>query len=146
MNHPVVGLSSGLLRSNIHLFALNFIIEHTFLTISMLFFPFQGLRACEVDGTEFGPIDLPRGLKPVGPNISNNTLIQSIATALHLNNTKAIIGQTTPKQLVNADTSVFINPEQPLMHPFQVTDEDIRRQEELVMGARRKLQDAYVRY
>lgn len=95
-----------------------------------------------MDGNEFGPIELPRGLKPVGPNINNSTLLQSVTTALHLNNAIAITGQTASKSSLSSNAAVFLNPEQPLMHAVTITDDDIRRQEDRVTNARKKLQDA----
>lgn len=94
-----------------------------------------------MDGNDFGPIELPRGLKPVGPNVDSGTLLQSVTTALHLNNTIAITGQTAPKSALS-NAGVFLNPEQPLMHAVTITDDDIRRQEDRVTNARKKLQDA----
>lgn len=44
----------------------------------------EGLRACDVDGVEFEGMQLPKGLKPVGPNVTEETIIQSVATALHV--------------------------------------------------------------
>jgi methyl-CpG-binding domain protein 2 len=35
-------------------------------------------------GTEFGSIELPKGLKPVGPFVDQATLLQSVATSLHV--------------------------------------------------------------
>lgn len=102
----------------------------------------QGLHACDMDGNEFGPIELPRGLKPVGPNVDNGTLLQSVTTALHLNTTLAITGQTAPKPALTSNAGVFLNPEQPLMHSITITEDDIRRQEDRVTNARKKLQDA----
>lgn len=100
------------------------------------------MSACDMDGTEFETIDLPRGLKPVGPNINNNTLLQSVATALHMNNTQAIAGQAGSKSALSSNAGVFLNPEQPLMYAFTVTEDDIRRQEDRVTFARKKLQEA----
>lgn len=102
----------------------------------------QGLNACDMDGTDFGPIDLPRGLKPVGPNISNGTLLQSISTALHVNSTHPITGQTEQKSSLSANAGVYLNPEQPLMYSASISEDDIRRQEDKVINARKKLQDA----
>lgn len=99
------------------------------------------MHACDMDGTEFGPFDLPRGLKPVGPNINNSTLLQSVATALHAS-THPITGQTASKSALTANSGVYLNPEQPLMYSINVSDDDIRRQEDRVTNARRKLQDA----
>ncbi|KAL1491594.1 hypothetical protein ABEB36_012168 [Hypothenemus hampei] len=44
----------------------------------------EGLRACDIDGVEFDAMQLPKGLKPVGPNVTEETIIQSVATALHV--------------------------------------------------------------
>lgn len=101
----------------------------------------QGLNACDMDGSEFGPIELPRGLKPVGPNVNNATLLQSVATALHVT-TIPITGQTASKSVLASNAGVFLNPEQPLMHAVNVTEDDLRRQEERVTNARKKLQEA----
>lgn len=102
----------------------------------------QGLHACDMDGNEFGPIELPRGLKPVGPNVDNGTLLQSVTTALHLNNTIPITGQTAPKSSLTSNAGVFLDPAQPLMHAATISEDDIRRQEDRVTNARKKLQDA----
>lgn len=95
-----------------------------------------------MDGNEFGPIDLPRGLKPVGPNINNGTLLQSVTTSLHLNNTLPITGQNASKSALISNAGVYLDPGQPLMHAVTITDDDIRRQEDRVTNARKKLQDA----
>lgn len=102
----------------------------------------QGLHACDMDGNEFGPIELPRGLKPVGPNVDNGTLLQSVTTALHLNNTIPITGQTASKSSLTSNAGVFLDPAQPLMHAATISEDDIRRQEDRVTNARKKLQDA----
>jgi methyl-CpG-binding domain protein 2 len=44
----------------------------------------EGLKACDGFGTEFGSIELPKGLKPVGPFVDQATLLQSVATSLHV--------------------------------------------------------------
>lgn len=95
-----------------------------------------------MDGSEFTTIELPRGLKPVGPNITNNTLFQSVTTALHINNTQPIAGQTASKSSLCTNADVYLNPEQPLMYGVTITDDDIKRQEDRVTNARKKLQNA----
>lgn len=95
-----------------------------------------------MEGNEFGPIELPRGLKAVGPNVNNSTLLQSVTTALHLNSTAAITGQNASKSALSSNAAVFLNPEQPLMQSVTITEDDIRRQEDRVTNARKKLQDA----
>lgn len=102
---------------------------------------FQGLNACDMDGNEFSAIELPRALRPVGPNVNDATLLQSVATALHVTS-QPITGQTASKTVLIANTGVFLNPEQPLMHSVNINEDDIRRQEERVNKARQKLQEA----
>lgn len=115
--------------------------DNTVLKKKNLVFLYQGLRACDVDGIEFGPIELPKGLKAVGPNVDEGTLLQSVATALHVSG-QPIIGQTEQKSVLTSNLSAFTNPEQPLMYAINISDDDIRRQEERVTNARKKLQDA----
>lgn len=101
----------------------------------------EGLQACDINGTEFSQIELPRSLKAVGPNVNNTTLLQSVATSLHVTS-QPITGQTAPKQSLTSNAGVFLNPEQPLMFSVTVCDDDIRRQEDRVNGARKRLQEA----
>lgn len=100
------------------------------------------MHACDTDGTEFGQIELPRSLKPVGPNINNSTLLQSVATALHVASAQPITGQTAPKQALAGNSGVYLNPEQPLMYSVNIAEDDIRRQEDRVNNARKRLQEA----
>lgn len=90
---------------------------------------------------EFGPIDLPKGLKPVGPNVDESTLLQSAATALHVNS-QPVTGQMASKAALTSNPGLNLNSEQPLMHSINITDDDIRRQEDRVTSARKKLQEA----
>ncbi|XP_014475896.1 PREDICTED: methyl-CpG-binding domain protein 3 isoform X1 [Dinoponera quadriceps] len=101
----------------------------------------ERLRACDPNGYEFDAMDLPKNLKPVGPNITEETLLQSVATALHVS-TNAVTGQTGPKAALEKNPGVFLNPEQPLVQAVSIADEDLKRQEERVAIARKKLQDA----
>ncbi|XP_026481831.1 methyl-CpG-binding domain protein 2-like isoform X1 [Ctenocephalides felis] len=101
----------------------------------------EGLKACDLDGTALGPVELPKGLKAVGPHVSESTLLQSLATALHVSG-QPVTGQTGSKSALGTNPGVFLNPEQPLVQAISVADEDIRRQEDRVMLARRRLQDA----
>ncbi|XP_058804297.1 methyl-CpG-binding domain protein 3 isoform X2 [Phymastichus coffea] len=101
----------------------------------------EGLRACDPDGYELGGMDLPKSLKPVGPYITEETLLQSVATALHVS-TQPVTGQTGPKSALDKNSGVFLNPDQPLMQAVMITDEDIKRQEERVTIARKKLHEA----
>lgn len=99
----------------------------------------EGLRACDIDGFEFEVMELPKGLKPVGPNVNEDTIIQSVATALHVSS-QPVTGQTGTKTSLEKNPGVFLDPKQPLVHAVNVSEEDIKRQEERVALARRKLQ------
>lgn len=101
----------------------------------------EGLRACDVDGNEFDAMELPKSLKAVGPHVGEETLLQSVATALHVSN-QPVTGQTGSRSALDKNPGVFLNPDQPLVQGVTVADEDIKRQEERVTSARRKLQEA----
>ncbi|XP_015191827.1 PREDICTED: methyl-CpG-binding domain protein 3 isoform X2 [Polistes dominula] len=101
----------------------------------------EGLRACDPDGYEFDAMDLPKSLKPVGPYITEETLLQSVATALHVSS-QPVTGQTGSKTALEKNPGVFLNPEQPLVQAVSIADEDIKRQEDCVAIARKKLQEA----
>ncbi|XP_012282097.1 methyl-CpG-binding domain protein 3 isoform X3 [Orussus abietinus] len=74
----------------------------------------EGLRACDPDGYEFDAMDLPKTLKPVGPYITEETLLQSVATALHVSS-QPVTGQTGSKTALEKNPGVFLNPDQPLV-------------------------------
>ncbi|KAK2583514.1 hypothetical protein KPH14_009470 [Odynerus spinipes] len=101
----------------------------------------EGLRACDPDGYEFDAMDLPKSLKPVGPYITEETLLQSVATALHVSS-QPVTGQTGSKTALEKNPGVFLNPDQPLVQAVSIADEDIKRQEDRVALARKKLQEA----
>lgn len=101
----------------------------------------EGLRACDASGEELGAMELPRGLKPVLGPVSEGTVVQSVATALHVCQ-GAVTGQTGPRAALDKNPGVYLDPRQPLVHHISITDDDIRRQEERVSSARRKLQEA----
>ncbi|GAB0097967.1 methyl-CpG-binding domain protein 2 [Sergentomyia squamirostris] len=101
----------------------------------------EALHACDVDGHEFTVIELNKGLRPVGPNVNETTLLQSIATSLHVSN-HSVTGQTASRSALAANPGVFLNADQPLMYSYNINEEDIRRQEDRVQSARKKLQEA----
>lgn len=101
----------------------------------------EGLRACDLDGAEFEGMELPKSLKPVGPNVTEETIIQSVATALHVS-TVPVTGQTGAKADLSKNPGVYLDPKQPLVQAVNISEEDIKKQEERVAAARRKLQDA----
>jgi methyl-CpG-binding domain protein 2 len=59
-------------------------------------------------------MDLPKSLRPVGPYITEETLLQSVATALHVS-TQPVTGQTGAKTSLEKNPGVFLNPDQPLV-------------------------------
>ncbi|XP_073841316.1 methyl-CpG-binding domain protein 2 isoform X3 [Musca autumnalis] len=101
----------------------------------------ENMRACHATGEEFDDIVLPKSIKPLGPNIHEQTVMQSLATALHVLNTP-VTGQTATKTEFQKNATAYINPDQPLMQGVLISDDDIRRQEDRVNMARRKLQEA----
>lgn len=101
----------------------------------------ENMNACDVDGSQFSDIELTKNLKPVGPNVTEATLLQSIATSLHMG-THSVTGQTASKTALASNPGVFINVDQPLMYSCSIADDDIRRQEDRVNLVRKKLQDA----
>lgn len=101
----------------------------------------ERMRACHASGEELDDIVLPKNLKALGPNVHEQTVMQSLATALHVLNTP-VTGQTATKSEFQKNAPAFINPDQPLMQAILVSDDDIRRQEDRVNIARRKLQEA----
>lgn len=127
----------------------------------------EGLKACDSDGSELESLDPPRGVEPVGPHVANDTVLQSVATALHVNG-QPITGQTGNRVNLDTNPGVYVNPDQPLIQVTQsldmniilkisnliqyhcviflqalsVQEDDIRSQEEKVMEARKKLEEA----
>lgn len=74
----------------------------------------EGLRACDLDGLEFNAMELPRALRAVGPHVGEETLLQSVATALHVS-TQPVTGQTGSRSALEKNPGVFLNPDQPLV-------------------------------
>lgn len=101
----------------------------------------EGLRACDVGGMELDAMELPRGLRAVGPHVREETLLQSVATALHVS-AQPVTGQTGSRSALDKNPGVFLNPDQPLVQAVTVADDDIKRQEERVSAARKKLEEA----
>lgn len=101
----------------------------------------QGLQAFDAQTEVLRNVDLPAALKAVGPNVEDQTVLQSLATALHLL-PGPITGQTESKQYLDKNPGVFVNPNQPLIAAVQIQDKDITQQEERVDFARLQLQEA----
>ncbi|XP_013380854.1 methyl-CpG-binding domain protein 2 [Lingula anatina] len=101
----------------------------------------QGIDACDTSENIFKTIELPKNLLGVGPDLSEENLLQSIAAALHLSN-EPLLGQGASKSAIDKNPGVNINPGQPLIQKVLISDEDVRRQEHRVRAARKKLQEA----
>ncbi|XP_021360511.1 methyl-CpG-binding domain protein 2-like isoform X1 [Mizuhopecten yessoensis] len=100
----------------------------------------QGMKACD-SGDEFLlPLDLPRNVQGVGPELSTENILQSISAALHLGNAP-VTGQANNKATLAKNPGVNIDTNQPHIQQMIVSEDDIKRQETKVMEARRKLQD-----
>nr|CAG4650401.1 EOG090X0BDJ [Sida crystallina] len=93
--------------------------------------------------SEIGEINLSTLFKPVGPNVKTETALQSLVSALHTAAQGAsITGQTGSTSALEKNAGVFLNPDQPLVQTIVISEEDIRKQEERVVEARLKLQEA----
>uniref|UniRef100_A0A8C1XSY2 Methyl-CpG-binding domain protein 3-like n=2 Tax=Cyprinus carpio TaxID=7962 RepID=A0A8C1XSY2_CYPCA len=99
----------------------------------------SGLNAFDIAEELVKTMDLPKGLQGVGPGCSDKTLLSAIASALHTS-AAPITGQLSAA--VEKNPGVWLNTAQPLCKAFIVTDEDIRKQEELVYSVRKRLEEA----
>ncbi|XP_045155975.1 methyl-CpG-binding domain protein 3 [Echinops telfairi] len=99
----------------------------------------SGLNAFDIAEELVRTMDLPKGLQGVGPGCTDETLLSAIASALHTS-TMPITGQLSAA--VEKNPGVWLNTTQPLCKAFMVTDEDIRKQEELVQQVRKRLEEA----
>jgi methyl-CpG-binding domain protein 2 len=80
----------------------------------------ERLKACDEDGEELESLELPRGVEAVGPHLAPDTVLQSVATALHLNG-QPITGQTGNRLNLETNPGVYLNPEQPLIQVTELT-------------------------
>uniref|UniRef100_A0A0P5WTF2 Methyl-CpG-binding domain protein n=1 Tax=Daphnia magna TaxID=35525 RepID=A0A0P5WTF2_9CRUS len=86
---------------------------------------------------------LPPSIKPIGPNVNSDTALQSLVSSLHtVIQGVSITGQTGSKSALEKNAGVFLNPDQPLVQGLVISESDIRKQEERVLSARVKLQEA----
>ncbi|XP_053185724.1 methyl-CpG-binding domain protein 3a [Scomber japonicus] len=99
----------------------------------------SGLSAFDIAEELVKTMDLPKGLQGVGPASSDKTLLSAIASALHTS-PAPVTGQLTAA--VEKNPGVWLNTTQPLCKAFVVTDDDIRKQEDLVQKVRRRLEEA----
>ncbi len=77
----------------------------------------------------------------VGPDITETMLLASISTHLHLYKEPAH-GQKESASRIEGNPAAFLNPGQPLMSNFAVSDADIQNAEERVRRARMRLAQA----
>ncbi|CAL8345614.1 unnamed protein product [Merluccius merluccius] len=99
----------------------------------------SGLNAFDIAEELVKSMDLPKGLQGVGPVCSDRSLLSAITSALHTS-PKPVTGQHT--SAVEKNPGVWLNTTQPLCKAFMVTDEDIRKQEDMVHNVRRRLEKA----
>ncbi|XP_067218515.1 methyl-CpG-binding domain protein 3a isoform X2 [Chanodichthys erythropterus] len=99
----------------------------------------SGLNAYDIAEELVKTMDLPKGLQGVGPGYSDKTLLSALASALHTSSAP-ITGQLSAA--VEKNPGVWLNTTQPLCKAFMVTDEDIRKQEDLVYNVRKRLEEA----
>ncbi|XP_026231207.1 methyl-CpG-binding domain protein 3a [Anabas testudineus] len=99
----------------------------------------SGLNAFDIAEELVKTMELPKGLQGVGPSCSDKTLLSAIASALHTS-PSPVTGQLTTA--VEKNPGVWLNTSQPLCKAFLVTDDDIRKQEDLVQNVRRRLEEA----
>ncbi|KAL5003944.1 hypothetical protein ScPMuIL_017400 [Solemya velum] len=101
----------------------------------------QGLLASDDTQEQLQPLDLPKNVQGIGPELTTENILQSISAALHLN-TVPVVGQNQSKSSIQKNPGVNIDTNQPHIQHMVVSDDDIRRQEQKVLEARKKLQDA----
>ena len=92
------------------------------------------------DAESDGISSLPKNIKLYGPETDSSTAIRSIAAAFQSG--RGIYGQNDAKML-DKNPCIFINPNQPLVQSLVIGEEDIRKQEERVLKARKQLEAAY---
>ncbi|KTF96040.1 hypothetical protein cypCar_00027418 [Cyprinus carpio] len=99
----------------------------------------SGLNTYDIAEELVKTMDLPKGLQGVGPGYTDKTLLSALASALHTSSAP-ITGQLSAA--VEKNPGVWLNTTQPLCKAFMVTDEDIRKQEDLVYSVRKRLEEA----
>lgn len=101
----------------------------------------EGLKANTYPEDEVVEFRLPRSIRPVGPQVTEETAIRSLAAALHLRPHVAITGQQAARSVIEKNPGVWINPQQPLVAAISITDEDLVKQENRVRSARKSLHE-----
>lgn len=93
-------------------------------------------------GEAFKPMTLPQGLQSAGvPGYQSAQLVQSLVNALS-SKTSPITGQEQQSSSIEKNPCVAVNPLQPMIKTYIVSDDDIRRQESRVRELRKRLENA----
>lgn len=100
----------------------------------------QGLRACDASEELLPSLDLPRHMTGVGPDLTTENVLQSIAAALHVN-AAPVVGQGAGRAAVLKNPGIHMDTQQPHVGQVDVSNDDIHRQEQKVHIARKKLQE-----
>lgn len=98
----------------------------------------KGLRSSDVSEESLRSMELPQGLHCIGPDPSEDCLLWAIASALHVSSAP-ISGQSASAE---KNPGVWINTSQPPCRGFNITDQHIREQEQVVSRVRRSLEEA----
>ncbi|CAI9733632.1 methyl2-likeCpG-binding domain 2-like isoform X1 [Octopus vulgaris] len=102
----------------------------------------RGVQPRDVNDDPFVALELPLNMQGVGPDLTTENILQSIAAALHVSNIP-VTGQNSSKS-IQKNPGVNMDANQPKMQYMMVSDTDVKRQEYKVVEARKKLQDALV--
>lgn len=98
----------------------------------------KGLRSSDVTEESLRSMELPQQLHCIGPDPSQDCLLWSITSALHISSAP-ISGQSSSAE---KNPGVWINSSQPPCRGFSITDQHIREQEQVVSRVRRSLEEA----
>lgn len=101
----------------------------------------EGLKATTLPDDEVVEFRLPKAIRPIGPEITEETAIRSLAASLHLRPQQVITGQQASRTVIEKNPCAFINPHQPLVSALCITDEDLIKQENRVRSARKSLHE-----
>lgn len=101
----------------------------------------QGQHA-SINDENYERFNLPRNIRSILPDhISDDSVVRAIVTSLYdRNNTITVTGQSTPKQEINKNPAIFLDPYQPPTNYISVDENDLKRQEERVQHYRRELE------
>lgn len=101
----------------------------------------QGQHA-SINDENYEKFNLPRNIKPLVPeHVNDDSVVRAIVTSLYdRNNSISVTGQSIPKQDINKNPAIFLDPYQPPTSYISVDDNDLKRQEERVLHYRRELE------